>query len=368
MSRPSVTVVMPFAGSSQEGWAAIAALLALARQEGDELILADNSGVVSARTDAAVRVIRAAAERSPGSRPQRRRRARARRLDPVPGRRLPRTHSVTRCVLRRAGRRSRRRARRGGRPGAGCLDARRTVRRREELPRPAGPSRPSVSPARGRRQPDGPPLARSSRSEASTRACARPRTPTSAGVCSRPGGGSSSAPARAWSIATGRRSATCAGSGAATPPAERGSRAATTDSSPSRRCPGPGAIAPTAPPARPRSAAPRAPRQRAAADDRADRADPAPCARRAARGRRADGAGAVESAGARTPAGSRPGRARGRALSGRRATRWSTSPARSGTRGSKPSAGPTRSTSTWRASSRSITARTTASPHGCSPR
>ncbi len=65
MSRPSVTVVMPFAGSSQEGWAAIAALLALARQEGDELILADNSGVVSARTDAAVRVIRAGAERSP---------------------------------------------------------------------------------------------------------------------------------------------------------------------------------------------------------------------------------------------------------------------------------------------------------------
>lgn len=65
MSRPSVTVVMPFAGSSQEGWAAIAALLALARQEGDELILADNSGVVSARAGAAVRVIRAAAERSP---------------------------------------------------------------------------------------------------------------------------------------------------------------------------------------------------------------------------------------------------------------------------------------------------------------
>ncbi len=65
MSRPPVSVVMPFAGTAQEGQAAIAALLALVRREGDQLILADNSGVVPIRACAAVHVVRADAERSP---------------------------------------------------------------------------------------------------------------------------------------------------------------------------------------------------------------------------------------------------------------------------------------------------------------
>ncbi|MGI9185319.1 MAG: glycosyltransferase family 2 protein [Solirubrobacteraceae bacterium] len=47
MSRPAVSVVMPFAGSRAEGEAALAALLALTRGPDDELILTDNSGVVS---------------------------------------------------------------------------------------------------------------------------------------------------------------------------------------------------------------------------------------------------------------------------------------------------------------------------------
>ncbi len=63
MSRPEVTVVMPFAGDERAARAAIDALLALDLRVGDELILADNSGTASAR--GGVAVITATGERSP---------------------------------------------------------------------------------------------------------------------------------------------------------------------------------------------------------------------------------------------------------------------------------------------------------------
>ena len=63
MSRPEVSVVMPFGGDEDAAHGAIDALLALDLRPGDELILADNTGVAEAR--GGVAVIRAAAERSP---------------------------------------------------------------------------------------------------------------------------------------------------------------------------------------------------------------------------------------------------------------------------------------------------------------
>lgn len=63
MSRPEVSVVMPFAGDASAAEDAIDALLALEFRAGDELILADNSGVAVAR--GGVEVIRARGERSP---------------------------------------------------------------------------------------------------------------------------------------------------------------------------------------------------------------------------------------------------------------------------------------------------------------
>jgi GT2 family glycosyltransferase len=56
---------MPFAGTTSDGWEAIAALLALARREGDVLILADNSGTVSPPAGGTITVIRVHGERSP---------------------------------------------------------------------------------------------------------------------------------------------------------------------------------------------------------------------------------------------------------------------------------------------------------------
>jgi hypothetical protein len=66
MARPEVSVVMPFAGGPSEASAALDALLTLERGPGDELILADNSGVV-AESPAAEGVlgVRAAGERAP---------------------------------------------------------------------------------------------------------------------------------------------------------------------------------------------------------------------------------------------------------------------------------------------------------------
>ncbi len=63
MSRPPVSVVMPFAGSVADAERALDALAALRVAPGDELILADNSGVARAR--GGVHVVVAATERSP---------------------------------------------------------------------------------------------------------------------------------------------------------------------------------------------------------------------------------------------------------------------------------------------------------------
>jgi hypothetical protein len=63
VSRPEVSVVMPFAGDERAAEAAVQALLALKLGPGDELILADNSGVAVAQDG--VVVIEAAGERSP---------------------------------------------------------------------------------------------------------------------------------------------------------------------------------------------------------------------------------------------------------------------------------------------------------------
>jgi hypothetical protein len=63
VSRPEVSVVMPFAGDEYAARAAIDALLTLDLRVGDELILADNSGLAVAR--GGVAVIRAVGERSP---------------------------------------------------------------------------------------------------------------------------------------------------------------------------------------------------------------------------------------------------------------------------------------------------------------
>jgi GT2 family glycosyltransferase len=67
MSRPEVSVVMPFAGDGAAAAAAIDTLLALDTQPGDELIVADNSVLpIAARVAGdAVTVVRAIAERSP---------------------------------------------------------------------------------------------------------------------------------------------------------------------------------------------------------------------------------------------------------------------------------------------------------------
>jgi GT2 family glycosyltransferase len=63
VSRPEISVVMPFAGDEYAASAAVDALLALDLRVGDELILADNSGLAVAR--GGVAVIRAEGERSP---------------------------------------------------------------------------------------------------------------------------------------------------------------------------------------------------------------------------------------------------------------------------------------------------------------
>jgi GT2 family glycosyltransferase len=73
--RPSVSVVMPFAGSRDEAWAAVEALGRLHVLDGDELLLADNAGVLGspgppglelrASTGVSVAIVRAPRERSP---------------------------------------------------------------------------------------------------------------------------------------------------------------------------------------------------------------------------------------------------------------------------------------------------------------
>jgi GT2 family glycosyltransferase len=66
MSRPEVSVVMPFAGTAEEAAAAIESLLSLDIGPGDELILADNSGTVPAGAGGRrVTIVPAPGERSP---------------------------------------------------------------------------------------------------------------------------------------------------------------------------------------------------------------------------------------------------------------------------------------------------------------
>src|SRR6202035_4215758 len=63
VSRPAVSVVMPFAGDREQGLAALTALRALATGAGDELILSDNSGVMQGGA-AGIDVVRASGEAS----------------------------------------------------------------------------------------------------------------------------------------------------------------------------------------------------------------------------------------------------------------------------------------------------------------
>src|SRR5205085_9859420 len=63
VSRPAVSVVMPFAGDGAAAARALDTLRALDVRPGDELILADNSGVASPRDG--IVVVHADAERSP---------------------------------------------------------------------------------------------------------------------------------------------------------------------------------------------------------------------------------------------------------------------------------------------------------------
>lgn len=65
MSRPEVSVVMPFGGQPWEVPAALEALRSLGAGPGDELILADNSGALGQASAGEVVVVPAAGERSP---------------------------------------------------------------------------------------------------------------------------------------------------------------------------------------------------------------------------------------------------------------------------------------------------------------
>jgi GT2 family glycosyltransferase len=66
MSRPPVSVVMPFAGGPPAARAALDVLNGLGTQDGDELILVDNRGIVAPTpADAAVHVVIATDEHSP---------------------------------------------------------------------------------------------------------------------------------------------------------------------------------------------------------------------------------------------------------------------------------------------------------------
>jgi glycosyltransferase involved in cell wall biosynthesis len=64
VTRPAITVVVPFAGSEQQARAAIALLRTLATRPGDQLILSDNRGTVPLAETTGIEVVRAAAEKS----------------------------------------------------------------------------------------------------------------------------------------------------------------------------------------------------------------------------------------------------------------------------------------------------------------
>src|SRR5439155_7360261 len=68
VTRPGVSVVMPFAGTRDAAERALEGLGTLDTNPGDELLLVDNSGTLAAAPpapDGRVRIVRADAERSP---------------------------------------------------------------------------------------------------------------------------------------------------------------------------------------------------------------------------------------------------------------------------------------------------------------
>jgi GT2 family glycosyltransferase len=65
LSRPQVSVVMPFAGDATQARAAVRSLLSLRTRPGDELILVDNSGALATTATETVILVAAQAERSP---------------------------------------------------------------------------------------------------------------------------------------------------------------------------------------------------------------------------------------------------------------------------------------------------------------
>ena len=238
MSRPAVTVVMPFAGDARRGRAAAGDCSRRSTPgRATSCPFADNSGPGRApRTRghgraATARVARPAHARNAGAE-----RA-AQRLDPVPRRRHPGAGRPARRVLRRP-----RRAEDVGALAGEVVGvrrrahARRALRRRPQLPQPGGPPRAPLPAARGRGEPDGAPRrVRGSRRLLRGGAGGRGHRLQLAPAAGR-AGGSSCGPTRGSSTRTGAPSATCAGSGGATPRAGRGSAAATRASSPSRRC------------------------------------------------------------------------------------------------------------------------------------
>ena len=222
VSRPEVSVVMPFAGDERG-------------RAGRDRRAAGARPARRRRADPGrqLRRRRAAPRRRRGDpgdrgaiarpRPQRRRRAGPRRVDPVPRRRLPRARRPARRLLRRADRRRRGRAgRRGGRrcSSGDTLAARYGSAR--ELPLPAGPPEPPLPPARGGGQPARP-AGRVRAGRRLLRGGARGRghrlqlAPAAGRLAAR-----AAPPALGSSTATGRRCASCAASGADTRPAAPG--------------------------------------------------------------------------------------------------------------------------------------------------
>ena len=76
MSRPAISVVMPFAGTSAAAAAAMTALAALHTEDGDELLFVDNARAPVTGAPAAVTMIRGRRGTLARLRAERRRRAR----------------------------------------------------------------------------------------------------------------------------------------------------------------------------------------------------------------------------------------------------------------------------------------------------
>ena len=231
MSRPEVSVVMPFAGDAAAARAALDALRSLRIAPGDELILVDNAGTVAPGDG--VTVIPERRRALARARAQRRRRARQGRMDPVHRLRHTAKSRPARRVLCAAARQRCRRTGRRRAPGTRRRHAGRALRQCSLVPRPADAPPAPVHASCRRGQPDGQASGVRRGGGLLRGSSAPPRTPTSPGAFSGPDGGSSRVARRGSSISTGRASPSSVTSGAATPPAERGWRAATKALSPS---------------------------------------------------------------------------------------------------------------------------------------